>query len=100
LGDNGAFKQSLKEWSESGKGIPDGPAVIFEWTLLPSKKAYPHDTGLSIWWVGFDCAHLGDVIPGLGLQDDGVYRDESYVRAELENLARQAAEATMQEVPQ
>lgn len=47
------------------------------------------------WFFGFDCAHLGDAIPGIdGFEDDGaVYRDEAYVTAECEKLAAQLARA-------
>jgi hypothetical protein len=45
------------------------------------------------WWFGFDCAHLGDIIPKLGpTWRDGVYRDLEYVKRETESLARQLAE--------
>lgn len=44
------------------------------------------------YWVGFDCAHLNDLIPGIpGSQLPGdVYRDINYVRAQLIRLAAQA----------
>ena len=48
------------------------------------------------WWVGFDCAHLGDLVPAARLADHGdwdeTYRDIGYVTNELVNLARQAKE--------
>lgn len=45
------------------------------------------------WWVGFDCAHSGDLVPGLGHSFSGdVYRDISYVASECESLAAQLAE--------
>ena len=60
---------------------------------------YPHDTGLNLFWIGFDCAHLGDAVPGLGhLSSGDVYRDEGFVRDELRHLATQAA-AAAQMVP-
>lgn len=41
-------------------------------------------------WFGFDCAHAGDLSPGLNsLIDDGEYRDIEYVRAECRRLAEQ-----------
>ena len=61
-----------------------------------------------VWWLGFDCAHSGDLIPGLEwthreveakMREEGhivdsqwrdVYRDVAYVRHECEGLARQA----------
>lgn len=45
-----------------------------------------------IWWLGFDCAHCYDLSPGmasLGLAHGEVYRDISYVRGEIDSLARQ-----------
>jgi hypothetical protein len=61
-----------------------------------------------VWWVGFDCGHAEDRIPGMeaayaamGLRlrpspwpgVEVAYRDLTYVRAEVEDLARQALEA-------
>lgn len=55
------------------------------------------------WWVGFDCGHAWDIQPGLdaGLQTitgssrphmpGSVYRDLTYVHAQVEDLAIQAA---------
>lgn len=50
------------------------------------------------WWLGFDCGHYTDLIPGLcvnregwgyDFRRDGVYRDLEYVRGECAKLARQ-----------
>ena len=42
------------------------------------------------WWLGFDCAHSGDLSPGLGFSFSGdIYRDIEYVKAECEALAQQ-----------
>lgn len=50
-----------------------------------------------VWWFGFDCAHLDDLIPstvrvftaaGLSI-DNAVYRNVPYVRGQVESLARQ-----------
>lgn len=45
------------------------------------------------WWFGFDCAHAGDLIPGHlrfgSARPHETYRDEAYVRAECESLAKQ-----------
>lgn len=40
-----------------------------------------------VWWLGFDCAHGWD-IPRLG----GTLKDETYVKAECESLAKQLKE--------
>ena len=48
-----------------------------------------------MWWFGFDCAHGGDAMPGLGLDgrailfSGDVYRNMAYVEAECEKLAGQ-----------
>lgn len=56
-----------------------------------------------VWWFGFDCNHGGDHAPGshallspIFLRDiagpfGGEYRDEAYVRGEVESLAEQLA---------
>jgi hypothetical protein len=54
-----------------------------------------------VWWLGFDCAHFGDLVPGvdatvrkLGLRErEGIYRDLAYVQAQVVSLARQAVTA-------
>lgn len=55
-----------------------------------------------VWWLGFDCAHGGDLAPGMraalvaagsalsGYPGD-TYRDIEYVRAETARLAQQLA---------
>ena len=56
------------------------------------EEPYPHDTGQDIWWVGFDCAHAGDMIPRYVSEFPGeTCRDENYVRQEIESLVHQAA---------
>ena len=50
-----------------------------------------------VWWFGFDCAHSGDIIPGMdALLNrvsprlwDGAYKTVAYVKAEVERLASQ-----------
>lgn len=47
-----------------------------------------------VWWLGFDMAHGGDLIPGYtGSFAGDVYRDQLDVTRETERLARQIAEA-------
>lgn len=63
-----------------------------------------------VWWLGFDCAHAGDFCPAferLGFGSGDCYKAVSYVRGEVQNLARQAAkvgasgiEARSDETPQ
>jgi len=47
------------------------------------------------WWIGFDCAHLGDLSPGCkpyGSFDGDKYRDFGWVITETERLAEQLQE--------
>ena len=48
-------------------------------------------------WIGFDCAHYGDHIPGLlggkPLRGDEVYRDLDFVKGECAKLASQLEDA-------
>ena len=53
-----------------------------------------------VWWLGFDCAHMTDLIPymvKLGMVRDEdwplVYRDIAYVRGECAGLAAQVVAA-------
>jgi len=51
--------------------------------------AHHDDTG---WWFGFDCAHAGDLVPGLPRIPGApqcVYRDIDYVTMECQHLAEQ-----------
>lgn len=50
----------------------------------------------NVWWLGFDCAHLGDLTPGAYL-DDGTYRDVGYVTRETAHLAQQAQLAALED---
>ena len=63
---------------------------------------YPHDTGLNLYWVGFDCAHIYDTVPGAPYKQEAraTYKNEEYVRNELIRLASQAAEAYRRELPE
>lgn len=46
------------------------------------------DAPLSGYWIGFDCAHSGDLSPGLSSYS-GTYRTVLYVREECERLIDQ-----------
>jgi hypothetical protein len=64
-----------------------------------AKPGEPDD----VWWLGFDCNHLGDMDAQKIIEDGGVYghdgmwprqyRTVGYVRRETEKLAEQAKEA-------
>lgn len=57
----------------------------------------------SWWWLGFDCAHAGDLCPAMSfLFTDpygDVYRDVVYVTAETNSLAEQAINAARKPRP-
>lgn len=44
-----------------------------------------------VWWIGFDCAHSGDVSPAYDKQhwSDSYYKSIGYVKSECESLAAQ-----------
>jgi hypothetical protein len=47
-----------------------------------------------VWWLGFDWAHWGDLMPQAGYeQPSATYRTAEWVKKEVEDLARQAHEA-------
>lgn len=57
-----------------------------------------------VWWLGFDCAHLGDLTPGyhplVGCLPDfpgDTYKDVSYVKEQCQKLAQQLIEITSKE---
>lgn len=56
-----------------------------------------HDDGLK--WFGFDCAHGGDLAPGMEPFEGDVYRNWSYVEAEVRSLAEQLAAMERSSVP-
>ena len=53
-----------------------------------SKECSANDT---VWWLGFDCAHLGDMSPAYERPYDygSTYRDFNYVKREVSHLANQ-----------
>ena len=55
-------------------------------------KEIPED--VQLFWIGFDCAHFHDLIPGMPMPSgpDGVYRTLEYVIAEVLSLALQLKE--------
>ena len=44
------------------------------------------------WWLGFDCAHDGDLQPGREHSHHGMYCSLAYVKAQCAKLARQVME--------
>jgi hypothetical protein len=65
------------------------------------------DGAAPVWWLGFDCAHSGDLVPAMKLSEmlfgpslrasmeaihaGDVYRDATFVKAEVNSLAEQLA---------
>jgi hypothetical protein len=53
-----------------------------------------------VWWLGFDCAHSGDIAPAYdrnrygGIFGDGSYKRLDYVKRQVESLAEQLTRAT------
>ena len=45
-----------------------------------------------VYYIGFDCAHAGDLVPAYEFECWETYRDEDYVRKEIERLAYQIKE--------
>ena len=45
----------------------------------------------TVWWLGFDCAHSGDLCPTYDSNEyvDSSYRDFNYVKRQVEGLAAQ-----------
>jgi hypothetical protein len=59
-----------------------------------AKDGEPDD----VWWIGFDCAHAFDYVPGASARvnyrdERDVYRDQAYVTRETQSLAEQARAA-------
>lgn len=60
-----------------------------------SRFYHPEARGRDVWWVGFDCTHGFDLAPrglswpGLPEVPHVMYRDQHYVRAQVEQLADQ-----------
>lgn len=56
-----------------------------------------------VWWLGFDCAHLHDVVPGMMRMGESwgeaSYKDVPFVKREVERLVEQAASALRPEFP-
>ena len=47
----------------------------------------------SLFWIGFDCGHFGDLIPGVPFELPGhSYKEVDYVIKECKELARQLSE--------
>lgn len=82
------------------KGYDDVRMADNDWPEVHGGLTYASDheptaKGDNLWWLGFDCAHCGDLSPYMLKYGDRAGRDEtyknwSYVKTEVERLARQA----------
>lgn len=60
-----------------------------------------------VWWVGFDCGHYMDLVPGMEKfwvqgrisRPSGVYRTVEFVVSEIESLCRQMEDGITLEIP-
>lgn len=45
----------------------------------------------NVWWFGFDCAHMWDLVPLLDFTfaRDDIYRDINYVKCQIQHIAKQ-----------
>lgn len=76
--------------SERAKEIEDYDAFVAWVTASNISNGGDED----LYWLGFDCAHSGDMAPAYGRYrfarfEDDAYRDIAYVTAEVESLAEQ-----------
>jgi hypothetical protein len=80
------------------------PSPDVHWGLTYSNKCHGkicHEAKAgepdNVWWLGFDCAHSGDLCPGMEpiLYEHGysAYRNIAYVKKECEKLAQQCKQA-------
>ena len=54
--------------------------------------SHPNGISHTLWWIGFDCAHAGDLCPGNDMKrSTEFYKDIHYVKHETEQLAEQLA---------
>jgi hypothetical protein len=73
----------------------DAGRVTVHGGITYSRPSPPTGKADGLWWLGFDCAHCYDLVPGLGVllprPPRFAYRDFAYVRRETEKLAEQLA---------
>jgi len=94
-------KDTAKVWVHGGitfasKCSPSGEAEESRHVCHPQEGA----ANEVVWWLGFDCAHLGDKIPaskmfefdGCIFNDSDNYKTFSFVQKEVQKLADQLIE--------
>lgn len=72
-------------------------------TFAGDNDGYPYKAEGDVWWVGFDCAHSYDRMPGMEAiekekygweplyQEGATYKDRDYVFNEIMKMAEQAS---------
>lgn len=68
------------------------PYDVHRGLTYSGRECYGREKSKGEWWLGFDCAHFHDIVPGIPrfLWDAGsVYRTMSYVREQCRFLAGQ-----------
>lgn len=83
-----------KHYDEAGVRVHGGLTFADFCSGNPEEHSICHVPGDGepdkVWWLGFDCAHLGDFIPRLDHRGDhGEYRNIEYVKSECRFLAGQ-----------
>lgn len=73
-----------KDYDEIDASVHGG----LTWAREELPSAIEADFGID-WWIGFDCAHGGDLMPRLPTHLGGTYRDVEYVKKECCSLVEQ-----------
>ena len=87
-----------KEYEEIDVRVHGGLTYSAFCTEGPQEESICHVGEDKVWWLGFDCCHLGDFTEMKGRfyphlkQNPDIYRDIEYVKTEVRNLAKQAAD--------
>lgn len=96
--DYDAVRDLFPGWGEDGYlEVHGGLTYAGECQKGPEETSICHipDPGEpdNVWWLGFDCAHSGDLVPKYGGEFRAAhgesYKPLTYVRAETARLARQ-----------
>lgn len=84
---------AARAWRESGRFIDDYAG----WLAFNESRRICHKPEAGrpdhVWWLGFDCAHSGDICPSYerGTSYEDSYKDFRYVTNEVTELAAQLA---------
>lgn len=78
------------------KGYQDIPVIVHGGFTF-AEPGDGEQFELGYWWIGFDCAHAGDIAPYMGMRlaqsmvrkEDEEYRDIDFVTQEIKDLVEQ-----------